>query len=247
MFSLNLFSDYTLKPTNLKISGDLDPTFYFSGKLSIFRYLLPYRNYSPPNVIFLTPRVVLIFHKNCLDLHSLNLKLFRKILIFPIKVLCWKKLSKKPIFNKRSGSPKFEFQRFWRQTKVPLPLFSFASNPSPMADLTVSSFRFSPNFTTKPVQSQNVSTSTKIRHQPTPFDQVFLRVQSTISLFPDRFPSNSTSTLPFANQFWKCPWFRYRYVQSPTSLFPDRFSSNSTATLPFCKLILKIYLIQVQV
>jgi len=34
VFSLNLFSDYVLQPTNMKISGNLDLTFYYSGKLS---------------------------------------------------------------------------------------------------------------------------------------------------------------------------------------------------------------------
>jgi len=42
-------------------------------------------------------------------------------------------------------------------------------------------------------------------------------------LIPRPFSPNSTSTLPFANWFWKCTWFRFRYVQSTTSLFRDRF------------------------
>jgi len=64
-------------------------------------------------------------------------------------------------------------------------------------------------------------------------------VQSPTSLFPDRFSPNSTATLPFTNWFWKCTWFRFRYVQSTTSLFPDRFLPNSTATLPFVNQIWK--------
>jgi len=156
VFFVPIFSDYVLQPTNLKTGN-----FYYSGKLYIFRYLLPYLNYAALQThFFCLP--MLISDKKLFDLYSLNLKPFRKILIFPIKVWCWKKLSKKPIFNKCSGSPKTEFQIFWRQTKVPLPFFSFASNPSPMADLTVSSFRFSPNFTTKPVQSQSVLVRLKL-------------------------------------------------------------------------------------
>jgi len=42
LFSLNLFSDYALKPINLTISGKVDLTFYYLGKLSIFRYLLKF-------------------------------------------------------------------------------------------------------------------------------------------------------------------------------------------------------------
>jgi len=57
LFSFNLFSDNALKSTNLKISGNLDPIFYYSAKLSIFRYLLSYLKYSPPNVTFFASHV----------------------------------------------------------------------------------------------------------------------------------------------------------------------------------------------
>jgi len=85
-------------------------------------------------------------------------------------------------------------------------------------------------FYTKPVQSQNFSTNFhQILHQPTPpfanwiWKCTWFRfsyVQSTSSLFPDRFSPNSTATLPFANWFWNCTWFRFRYmskVQLPYS------------------------------
>jgi len=43
----------------------------------------------------------------------------------------------------------------------------------------------------------------------------------------------------FANWFWKCTWFRFKYVQCPTSIFHDRFLPNSTPTLPFASRLWK--------
>jgi len=52
--------------------------------------------------------------------------------------------------------------------------------------------------------------------------------------------------LPFTN--WKCTWFRFRYVQSRYTFFiPRPISLKFDMNLTFCRLILKMYLIQVQV
>jgi len=135
---------------------------------------------------------------------------------------------------------KIEFQRFWRQTKVPLLLFSFASNPSHMADLTVSNWdrhnflhRFSPTCSKSKLLNRFPPNSSP--KNPTVYHMILIRYFWGSRICPKynfliprpiftKFatnPTHSTETLPFANCFWKFIWFRFRYVQSTTSLFSD--------------------------
>jgi len=48
----NLYYKFEPKPTNLKISGNLDPTFYYSGKLSIPKLQPSKRHFLHPRVNF---------------------------------------------------------------------------------------------------------------------------------------------------------------------------------------------------
>jgi len=173
VFSLNLFSDYALEPTNLKISGNLDPTFYYSGKLSIFRYLLPYLPYRPPNAICLPPYVN--FPSEPFSHHRLSLQPFRKIHIFSMKILLWKKIIKRGNFQlllwfalNWASMILATNQSYSAIIVICIQSFTHGGPDSIKLRPVQHPFPIFTKFYTKPVQSQNFSTDFhQILHQPT--------------------------------------------------------------------------------